>query len=45
MKKDTVSLNLKKQTLIAWTKILLKEGKISVAKCNKMISMIEHLKS
>lgn len=36
-------LYLKKLTLEAWTMILHKQGKISLAKCNKMIAMIEKL--
>ena len=36
-------LYLKKLTLKAWTMILHKQGKISLAKCNKMIAMIEKL--
>ncbi len=36
-------LYMKKLTLKAWTMILHKQGKISLAKCNKMISMIEQL--
>lgn len=36
-------LELKKLTLIAWTYILFKEGKISLTKCNKMISKFEKL--
>ena len=38
-------LTLKKLTLIAWARILLVEGKISLAKCNKMIVKFEKLTS
>ena len=36
-------LYLKKLNLKAWTMILHKQGKISFAKCNRMIAMIEKL--
>jgi|GEM_PF-3715472 len=36
-------LKLKKLTLTAWAKILLAEGMIDLAKCNRMISMIEKM--
>ena len=36
-------LKLKKLTLTAWAKILLAEGMIYLAKCNRMISMIEKM--
>lgn len=45
MNKKPAELLLKKQTLIAWTRILLKEGKISLAKCNGMIAKFEKLTS
>lgn len=45
MNKKHAELLLKKQTLIAWTKLLLKEGKISLAKCNKMIAKFEKITS
>ncbi len=43
MKKVDEKLQLKKQTLIAWTNILLAKGMIDLAKCNRMKSMIEKL--
>lgn len=43
MNKKSTDLFLKKKTLIAWTKLLLKEGKISLTKCNKMIAKFERL--
>ncbi|MGN0600933.1 MAG: hypothetical protein ACI4I2_09060 [Oscillospiraceae bacterium] len=36
-------LYMKKLTLKAWTMILHKQGKISLAKCNRMIALIEKL--
>lgn len=36
-------IELKKQTLKAWTKILHKQGMIDTAKYNKMIALIEKL--
>ncbi|MGN0666298.1 MAG: hypothetical protein ACI4KF_07200 [Huintestinicola sp.] len=36
-------LCMKKLTLKAWTMILHKQGKISLAKYNRMIAMIEKL--
>lgn len=41
--KTDEKLKLKKLTLTAWTKILLAEGMIDLAKCNRMISMIEKM--
>lgn len=38
-----IKLQTKKLTLKAWAMILHKQGKISLAKCNKMIAMIEKL--
>lgn len=43
--KDVNALVLKKKTLEAWTMILYKEGKIDLAKCNRMIAEIQRLKS
>lgn len=43
MKKSDEKLMLKKQTLTAWTEILLAKGMIDLAKCNKMKSLIERL--
>lgn len=43
MKKVDEKLQLKKQTLIAWTNILLAKGMIDLAKCNRMKSMIEKM--
>lgn len=40
---DANKLSIKKITLKAWTMILLKNGEISVSKCNKMISLIDKL--
>lgn len=45
MNTKPAELVLKKKTLIAWTKLLLKEGKISLDKCNKMIAKFEKLTS
>lgn len=36
-------LQMKKLTLKAWTMLLHKQGKIDLAKCNRMIAMIEKL--
>ncbi|MBQ5320421.1 MAG: hypothetical protein J6K17_15145 [Oscillospiraceae bacterium] len=36
-------LEMKKNTLKAWTMILHKQGKIDTQKCNRMIAMIEKL--
>ncbi len=36
-------IELKKQTLKAWTMILHKQGIIDTVKCNRMIAMIEKL--
>ena len=36
-------LKLKKLTLTSWANILLAEGIIDLAKCNRMISMIEKM--
>lgn len=43
MSDETFKLELKKKTLIAWTKILYKEGIITLAKCNKMVAKFEKL--
>lgn len=43
--KTKAELELKKRTLEAWTMILYKEGKIDLAKCNRMIAEIQRLKS
>lgn len=45
MSQEKPELTLKKQTLIAWARILLKEGKISLTKCNKMIAKFDKLTS
>ena len=36
-------LYMKKLTLKAWTMILHKQGKIDLAKCNRMIALIDKL--
>ena len=38
-----IELEMKKNTLKAWTMILHKQGKIDTSKCNRMIAMIEKL--
>ncbi|MBQ8181409.1 MAG: hypothetical protein IKK91_04900 [Ruminococcus sp.] len=44
MKTDSAAaLARKKQTLIAWTKILLNEGEIERSKYNRMVTLIEKL--
>ena len=43
MKKDSPELLMKKATLTAWTRLLLKQGKIDITKCNKMLAAIERL--
>ena len=43
MKKSDEKLLLKKQTLTAWTEILLSKGMIDLAKCNRMKSLIQSL--
>ena len=43
MKKSDEKLLLKKQTLKAWTGILLAKGMIDLAKYNRMISKIDKL--
>ena len=43
MKKSDEKLLLKKQTLAAWTDILLAKGMIDLAKCNRMKALIEKL--
>lgn len=44
MKTDSAAaLARKKQTLIAWTKILLNEGEIERSKYNRMVALIEKL--
>lgn len=45
MTKENNSLELKKLTLIAWTKTLLSQGMIDMPKYNKMIRLIEKLKA
>ena len=45
MSKEKTELIMKKLTLIAWAKILLREEKISPAKCSKMIVKFEKLTS
>ena len=40
---NDIKLETKKLTLKAWTMILHKQGRISLAKCNKMIAVIEKL--
>lgn len=39
----TTKLELKEKTLIAWARILYKEGIITLAKYNKMIAKFEKL--
>ena len=44
MKTDSAAaLARKKQTLVAWTKILLREGEIDQGKYNRMVALIEKL--
>jgi hypothetical protein len=43
IKKDSPELLMKKATLTAWTRLLLKQGKIDITKCNKMLAAIERL--
>lgn len=42
--KDETALATKKKTLEAWTMILYREGKIDLAKCNRMVAEIRKLK-
>lgn len=42
-KKDSQALQMKKATLTAWTRLLFKQGKIDLVKCNRMITAIERL--
>lgn len=42
-RKSPEQLALKKQTLSAWSKILLNEGRINPAKYNRMLSLIDKL--
>lgn len=44
MKEKNTQLDLKKLTLISWTKILCKDGKIDLDKQIKMLSLIEKIK-
>lgn len=45
MKTETkeTELQMKKLTLKAWTMLLRDQGKIDLAKCNRMIAIIEKL--
>ncbi len=43
MNKNDKKLEMKKDTLTAWTNILLAKGVIDLARCNRMKSMIEKL--
>jgi len=45
MNKSDKKLLLKKQTLTAWSEILLAKGMIDLAKCNRMKALIERLTS
>lgn len=45
MNKERPETKLKKQTLIAWARLLCKEKMISKEKCSKMISVFEKLTS
>ena len=38
-------LELKKLTLTSWAKILLREGIIDLARCSRMIALINDLRS
>ena len=42
-KKTSSELELKKKTLEAWAKILYREGKIDLSRCNRMIEAIAKL--
>ena len=44
MKEPNAKLDLKKLTLISWTKILCRDGKIDLEKQIKMLSLIEKIK-
>lgn len=43
MKQENTDLRFKKDTLKAWTRILYRQGQIDLAKCNRMLLMIEKL--
>lgn len=43
MKQESQELTLKKSTLKAWTRILYQQGMIDLAKCNRMILMVEKM--
>ena len=45
MKKREQELLIKKQTLMAWTEILLAKGMIDLAKCNRMKTLIQRMTS
>ncbi|MDE6592146.1 MAG: hypothetical protein K2K57_03670 [Oscillospiraceae bacterium] len=45
MNKEKPEIVLKRQTLIAWARLMLKEKKISQDKCNKMIARFEKITS
>lgn len=45
MSTEKPEIIIKRQTLIAWAKILLREKKISQEKCNKMIARFEKIMS
>ena len=45
MKKREQELLIKKQTLMAWTEILLAKGIIDLAKCNRMKTLIQRMTS
>ena len=44
-KKSATELELKKKTLEAWARILYREGKIDLTRCNRMIASINALRS
>ena len=45
MEKREQELLVKKQTLMAWTEILLSKGMIDLAKCNRMKTLIQRMTS
>lgn len=43
MKQESRELTMKKSTLKAWTRILYRQGRIDLAKCNRMMMMIDKM--